>query len=79
MANLTINVDPDVLKLARIRALKENTSVNAILSRYLEEYAQLDEVKQERKKAMERLLNFAAKHPIDRGGRRWKRDELYDH
>jgi hypothetical protein len=49
MANLTINVDSDVLKLARIRALKENTSVNAILSRYLEEYAQLDEAKQERR------------------------------
>ena len=78
MANLTINVDSDVLKLARIRALKENTSVNAILSRYLEEYAQLDEAKRERKRAVERLLNFAAKHHIDRGGRRWKREDLYD-
>ena len=78
MANLTINVNSDVLKLARIRALKENTSVNAILSNYLEEYARLDETKRERKRYMERLLNFATKHPIDRGERRWKREELYD-
>ena len=78
MANLTIYVDSEVLKLARIRALKENTSVNAILSRYLEEYAQSDDAKREKKRALERLLKFAAKHPIDRGRRRWKREELYD-
>ena len=78
MANLTINVNSDALKLARIRALKENTSVNAILSSYLEEYAQWDETKRERKRSVERLLKFATKHPIDRGGRRWKREELYD-
>jgi hypothetical protein len=78
MANLTINVDSDVLKRARIRALEENTSVNAILGRYLEEYARLDEARRERKRVVERLLSFAAKHPIDRGGRRWNREDLYD-
>jgi hypothetical protein len=78
MANLTINVDSDVLKRARIRALKENTSVNAVLGRYLKKYARLDEAKRERKGAVERLLNFAAEHPIDRGGRRWRREDLYD-
>ena len=39
MANLTISVDDEVLKRARIRALEENSSVNAVLGRYLEEYA----------------------------------------
>jgi hypothetical protein len=37
--NLTINVDPNVLKKARLRALQENTSVNAVLRAYLENYA----------------------------------------
>jgi hypothetical protein len=78
MANLTINVDSDVLKRARIRALHENTSVNAILGRYLEEYARLDEARREKKRAVERLLSFAAKHPIDRDGHRWNREDLYD-
>ena len=31
MANLTISVDEEVLKRARIRALEENSSVNAVL------------------------------------------------
>ncbi|MCP4410622.1 MAG: hypothetical protein GY807_23360 [Gammaproteobacteria bacterium] len=78
MANLTISVDSDALKRARIRALKENTSVNAILGRYLEDYARLDEVRRERKRAVERLLNFATEHPIDWGRHRWNREDLYD-
>lgn len=37
--NLTITVDDDILKRARMRALEENTSVNAILREYLTSYA----------------------------------------
>ena len=33
MANLTISVDEEALKRARIRALEENSSVNAVLAR----------------------------------------------
>ena len=39
MANLTITVDEGTLKRARIQALEEDTSVNADLREYLEEYA----------------------------------------
>ena len=39
MANLTIVVDDGTLKKARMRALEEDTSVNAVLREYLEEYA----------------------------------------
>ncbi len=35
MSNLTITVDDEVLKQARMRALQEGTSVNAELRRYL--------------------------------------------
>ncbi|MEA3410392.1 MAG: hypothetical protein U9R74_02510 [Pseudomonadota bacterium] len=78
MANLTISVDEEVLKRARIRALEESTSVNAVLGGYLREYARLDEVRRNRLAALSRLLKIADEHPIDRGGRRWNRDELYD-
>ena len=78
MANLTISVDDEVLKRARIRALEENTSVNALLGRYLKEYARLDNVQRSRLAALDRLLRIADAYPIDRGGRRWSRDELYD-
>ena len=36
MANLTISVNDEVLKRARIRALEENSSVNTVLGQYLE-------------------------------------------
>ena len=44
MANLTISVNDEVLKRARIRALEENRSVNAILNQYLEHYAQTEDL-----------------------------------
>ena len=39
MANLTITVDDHVLKRARLRALEQGTSVNALLREYLIRYA----------------------------------------
>jgi hypothetical protein len=39
MANLIISVDEGTLKRARMRTLEEDTSVNAVLREYLEEYA----------------------------------------
>jgi len=78
MANLTINVDEEALKRARIRALEENTSVNAVLGEYLRDYARLDEVRRDRLAALNRILKMADRHPIDLGRRRWSRDELHD-
>jgi len=78
MANLTISVDEEVLKRARMRALQENTSVNSVLREYLKHYARLDEVQRDRLAALDRLLKVADRHPIDRGGRQWSRDELHD-
>ncbi len=40
MANLTITVDEHVLEKAKIRAIRQKTSVNAVLARYLETFAQ---------------------------------------
>ena len=41
--NLTIVVDDDILKRARVRALEEDTSVNALLRAYLTAYAGVDQ------------------------------------
>ena len=78
MGNLTISVDDEVLKRARIRALEENTSVNAVLGGYLRDYAYADEVQRNRLAALESLLILADENPIDRGDRRWSREELYE-
>jgi plasmid stability protein len=39
MANLTLAIDEELLKRARIRALEQGTSVNALLREYLESFA----------------------------------------
>lgn len=78
MANLTISVNNEVLKRARIRALEENSSVNTVLSKYLEEYAQTDEVHRRRQKAVKALLALADQCQCGRDGKTWNRDELYE-
>ena len=76
MANLTITIDDRLLKQARMRALEDGTSVNALLRTYLERYAGVGET-------AEALAGFArlAKRSTANsgpGGRSWTRDELHD-
>jgi len=73
--NLTITVGDEVLKRARIRALEENTSVNAILREYLESYAG---VATRRRDAIEDLLSLSRGIEAGRGTARWTRDELHE-
>ncbi|MBA3491003.1 MAG: ribbon-helix-helix protein, CopG family [Rubrobacteraceae bacterium] len=77
MANLTITVDDDTLKRARMRALEEDTSVNAVLREYLEEYAGR---RRERIEAAHRILEDARRGGAGSGpgGRKWKREDLYE-
>lgn len=77
MANLTINVHAEALKRARIRALEENTSVNAVLGIYLQQYAKLDEERTDRKMIVDDLLQLARKANTGSSGRKWTREELY--
>ena len=77
MANLTLTIDEDVLRRARIRALEENTSVNAIVRQFLEAYAardkDLERIKQE-------ILEMARQSRAASGpkGRTWTREDLYE-
>ena len=43
MANLTLMIDDDLLRRARIRALERGTSVNALVRDYLRRFAGRDE------------------------------------
>jgi hypothetical protein len=77
VTNLTITVDEATLKRARMRALQEGTSVNAVLRDYLEAYAG---VRRERREAARRILADARKGGVGsgRGGRTWTREDLYE-
>lgn len=76
MANLTLSIDDDLLKRARRVALERDTSVNAAVREFLEEFAGPDE----RDAAMASFLAKAAASRAGSGpeGRTWTRAELYD-
>lgn len=76
MANLTIVVDEGTLKKARMRALEEGTSVNAVLREKLEEYAG---ARLERREAWRKLRELARSSGAGSGGGKLPgREELYD-
>jgi len=75
MANLTITVDGDLLKRARIRALEQGTSVNAVLRSYLEEFVR---GREERVRRLRALLKQSRKARSARQGRGWTRSDLHE-
>ncbi len=75
MANLTITVDDDTLKRARIRALEEDTLVNAVLREYLEEYPGR---RREQLEAARRIIEDSRRGGSGPGGRKWKREDAYE-
>jgi len=75
MSNLTITIDDEVLKRARIRALEQNSSVNAVLRDLLEAYAG---VNREQSAAAANLAILSTHASSRRGKQRWTRDELHE-
>jgi hypothetical protein len=76
MANLTVTIDTHVLRRARIRALEQGTSVNALVSDYLERYAGAGPTAE----ALSSFLALAAATDGSSGsaGRTWMREELHE-
>lgn len=76
MANLTIVVDDRVLKRARMRALEDGTSVNAVVREYLTAYAG-EAGTREVREAYTSLAesSLASSGP---GGRTWTRDDAHE-
>lgn len=74
-SNLTITVDDEALRRARIRALEQGTSVNAILREFREAYAG---TRQDHVDAADRILSLAHATPGRSGAERWTRDELHE-
>lgn len=75
MANLTITLEEESLKRARIRALQEGTSVNALLRDFLEAYAGTHRARAD---AVREILTLSRQAQSRRGGRTWSRDELHE-
>jgi post-segregation antitoxin (ccd killing protein) len=77
VANLTISVDPEILRRARIRALERGESVNSYLAEALRRYAGPDLDRQ--KEALARVDAIADNAGVGSpsGGRAWNRDDLH--
>ena len=73
--NLTITVDKEVLKRARIRALEQDTSVNAVLRAFLNSYAGVADTKRE---AMDRIVSLSREASSRRGDGKWTREDLHE-
>lgn len=76
MSNLTLVIDDDVLRRARIRALEEGTSVNAVVRRYLAGYAGTSPAGEAMSRFVQRARDASA--GSGPGGRAWTREELHD-
>ncbi len=76
MTNLTLSIDDDLLKRARIRALELDTSVNSLVRDYLNEFAK----KPMQRSQMKEFLDWTKSVHGGSGpeGRTWTRDELYE-
>lgn len=72
MANLTLTIDDDVLRRARIRALESGTSVNALVRDYLIGLVGDEEG------VMADLLDAMDRVDAGSAGRTWTRDELHE-
>lgn len=75
MANLTITVDEETLKRARIRAIERGESVNAYLGEVLRRYAAVAT----QVEAFAEADAVADAYPSSSGasGRTWSREELH--
>jgi hypothetical protein len=76
MTNLTLTVDEDILRMARIKALERGTSVNALVREYLNQLVG-------RSTAADGIVEFfaatkGAGAASGSEGRSWSRDELYE-
>jgi hypothetical protein len=76
MASLTLSIDEDLLRRARIRALELGTSVNTLVRDFLESFAERDQERQ----AMEEIVAIAKQSRASSGpaGRSWTRNDVYE-
>jgi len=72
--NLTVQLDDDVIRQARVVAARRGTSVSQLVAHQIEELVEADRRYDEAWAAAREAMAGA----VDRGGRSWTREELYD-
>ena len=75
MTNITLSVEEEDIKQARIIALQQGTSLNAVIREFLKRYIGHTHRYQQ---VTERILQQAEHSQFSTGKRKWIRDELYE-
>ena len=80
VSNLTLSLDEEILRRARMRALEQGTSVNAVVRDFLISYAGLADELRTRAAfvALSDQAGAAVAGAARRAPRRWRREELYE-
>jgi len=71
--NLTVQLDAEVVRRAKVVAARRGTSVSALVARRLDELVAEDERYEAARQRAVELMDQVKPH----GGRNWTRDELY--
>jgi len=72
--NVTVQLDDDVIRQAKVLAAKRGTSVSRLVAGEIERLVAEDERYEEAWRRARRALGAAT----SRGGRRWSREELHE-
>ena len=72
--NLTLQLDADVIRRAKILAAKRGTSVSALVAREIDGLVEQDARYEEARGRAGKLM----RSPTARGNPGWRRDELHD-
>ncbi len=75
MTNVTLSIDEENLRQARILALQEGTSLNAVIREFVESYIAGHKHYQQ---VTGRILEQAEHSRYNSGGRKWTREELHE-
>ena len=75
MTNVTLSIDEKNLRQARILALQEGTSLNAVIREFVESYVAGHRHHQ---RVTGRILQRAEHSRYSSGGRKWTREELHE-
>lgn len=78
MSNLTISVDDQLIKQARIRAIEQGTSVSAKVWEFLASYVQDAQIPSPQLAAGQAFIAAARSSTAITDGAAWCRDDAYD-
>lgn len=71
-----MTINQDLLKKAKRMAVEKNTSLTALIRAFLEKMAERQDLKRE--ETIVKLKNYFNDKKVKIGGKKWRREDLYE-